>query len=417
MKWPWQKIEEKAQFESTLQRLVAAIKGEAGKVSPDTCMNSPTVHAVVTAIARRISVTPVHVYQTGQKNGRDTKEKLPNHPVARLLRKPNPWQSSVDYWQDLVSTLVRHGKYIAIKGQGVTGPIRTLYPVSPSSVAIKQDQDTLAVTFKPSGQDELPMGKVHYIRGPAIDFINAESPINNIRTAIAIEIACENYGAEFFANGAMPLLIFKYAQGAKGFKNPEDEARFISDFQRAFSGANRHKAMLLPPGMDQQTPSVENDKAQFLETRKFMQTVIAGALGVAPHFAGNLENAHYNNIEQSDKDFTLNVIMPYVRAIESAMERDLLTDQDRNSGIVIRFNLDSVLRASFEERQAGLKVQFESGVINQNEWREVEGKNPRPDGDDYYYSANLIKEGEEPTTRVNAGDPPAEDPAENDGQE
>lgn len=389
------------QFETVLERIIAASQGVAGSVTPDTCMRSPTMQAIVTAISRRISMTPVHVYETNDSDGLESKQKLPKHPVSLLLRRPNEYQTTVEYLQDLSSTLVRHGKFISIKGQGQTGPIRFLFPVNPSAVSIKREVSGISggVSFNYMGET-YPMSKVHYIRGPAIDFIDAESPVNNIKTAISLEIACEDYGASFFANGAMPLLIFKYLTGSKGFKTPDDEKKFIETFQAAFTGSRKHNAMLLPIGMEMDAPKVENDKAQFLETRRFYQTVIAGAFGVPPHLVGNLDNGHYNNVEQQDKDFTLNVIMPYVRLIESAMERDLLTQADRNSGIVIRFNLDATLRATFQERQAGLKIQFENGIINANQWREIEGKNPRENGDDYYYSANLIKEGEEPITRA-----------------
>jgi len=404
MKWFWQKEEKTAQFETVLQRLIAQQAGYANSVTPRTCLRAPTVQAIVTAISRRISATPVHVYETGESGGIETKKRIPKHPVANLLRSPNEYQSSVDYWQDLASTLVRHGKYIAIKGQGQTGPIRKLYPLVPDGVTIKQDFNRLdgSVTFDYGGQT-YPFSKIHYIRGPATNFIDAESPVENIKTAIGIEIACEEYGSTFFNNGAMPLLIFKYMQGSKGFKTPEDEKKFVESFQSSFSGTKRNKAMMLPLGMEVDKTNIENDKAQFLETRKFYQTVIAGAWGVPPHLVGNLENGHYNNVEQQDKDFTLNVIMPYIRTIESAMERDLLTVNDRNNGVVIRFNMDATLRATFEERQQGLQIQLQNGVITPNQWREIEGKNPREDGDDYYYSANLIKEGEEPLTRQGNG--------------
>lgn len=413
MKWPWNKTEEKvAQFETVLQRIIAQQSGFANSVTPRTCLKSPTVQALVTAISRRIASTPVHVYETEDSNGLEVKKKLPKHPVANLLRTPNEYQSQYDYWQDLASSLVRHGKFIAIKAQGQTGPIRRLYPLVADSVTIKQEFDNLtgSVTFDYMGQS-YSSRKIHYIRGPAINFVDAESPVENIKTAIGIEIACEEYGATFFNNGAIPLMIFKYMQGSKGFKTPEDEKKFIESFQSSFSGSRRNKAMMLPIGMEVDEVKTEHDKAQFLETRKFYQTVIAGAWGVPPHLVGNLENGHYNNVEQQDKDFTLNVIMPYIRSIESAMERDLLTVADRNNGIVIRFNMDATLRATFEERQQGLQIQLQNGVITPNQWREIEGKNPRDDGDDYYYSANLIKEGEELMTRQQgeSNDPTTDD--------
>ena len=69
------------------------------------------------------------------------------------------------------------------------------------------------------------------------------------------------------------------------------------------------------------------------------------------------------------------------------MERDLLTPEDRRSGVVIRFNLDGALRGDFATRQAGLKIQREAGVISPNDWRETENMNPisADDGGDTYW--------------------------------
>lgn len=390
MSWFSRKETKTEQFETALQRLVAAAEGMTDYVTPETCLQAPTVQSIVTAISRRISITPVHVYQTSESNGKEIKEKLPSHPVAKLLRSPNKWQSEVDYWQDLASSLVRHGKYVAVKGQGTTGPIRQLFPINAGNVTVKQD-DAMNVTFQ-YGNDIYPMRKVHYIRGPARDYFTGDSPVDNIKTAIGLEIACEEFGASFFNNGAMPLMMFSYKEGNKGFKTPDDEKKFVEDFQKAFSGGKRHKAMLVPFGLEGKTEPIENEKAQFIETRKFNQTVIAGAWNVPPHLVGNLENGTYNNVEQQDKDFTLNVIMPYIKAIESAMERDLLTDNDRNKGIVIRFNMDATLRADFKTRMEGYATQIQHAMITPNEALENEGRNPNKDeaANKLYHSANLV---------------------------
>ena len=113
MKWPWQR-EEKAQFEDVLMRIVAAQEGTYGtSVTPESCMKSPTVHAIVTAISRRLSVTPIHVFRRTTTDKGEAKERLPNHPVARLLQRPNSWQTKLDFWQDATSIFIRHGRFYA----------------------------------------------------------------------------------------------------------------------------------------------------------------------------------------------------------------------------------------------------------------------------------------------------------------
>jgi HK97 family phage portal protein len=394
MKWPWTKVEKKDTNLSVLKELIAAQQGTIAGVDPQSCMRSPTVHALVTAISRRIAVTPVHVYKGSMKGGIETRKKI-EHPVSKILSRPNIYQTRFDYWQDAASTLVRHGRYYAFKHIGNSGPLTGLDPLDPSAMVIEKDSN-FRIIHKYDGQ-EINSRKIHMVRGPARDFINGDSPVKDVAMAIALEIAAEHYGAQFFQNGAIPLIIFKYLQGAKGFKTPEDEKAFISAFQQLFSGDKRHRAMMLPPGMETGQINIENDKAQFLETKKHQRTVIAGAFGVPPHLVGDLERGTFNNVEQQDKDFTLNVIMPYVMNFEAAMERDLLSDDDRSHGVVIRFNLDAVLRANFKERQEGLQIQLMNGVISPNEWREIEKKNPIDDddgGNTYYRSANYIPAGE-----------------------
>jgi len=385
-----------------VSRLLSVQGGGLAPVTPDNCMASPTVHAIVTAISRRLSVTPVHVYRSATKDGRAFKEKMPNHPVAKLLAYPNKWQTRAAFWADAASAYVRYGRFYAFKVQGSTGPIRELLPIVPSRVCLEQDQANWSVIARithASGQiEEKPLSKLLHVRGASRNFLEGDSPVEDVAQAIALEILAEKFGNSFFNNGAIPLMIFKFIEGSKGFKTPEQEKQFIADFQNALGGNNRHKAMLLPAGMATGDPvKIENDKAQFLETRKYQRTVIAGAFGVPPHLVGDLERATFNNVEQQDQDFTLNVIMPVAQAFEAAMERDLLTDEDWSRGVVIRFNLDSILRADFKSRQEGLQMQRLNGVLAADEWREIEGKNPLDEdngGDEYWRPANMMVAGE-----------------------
>ena len=388
MKWFWQKEQKLQQFEEVLMRLIAAQEGIVGEmVTPKSCLASPTIHAIDTAINRRLSVTMVHVYQKFIENGRPAKKKIPDHPISKLLAQPNSWQTTSEFMSDASSTWLRWGNFYSFKSEG-GGKIKELIPLDPGQVEPKLENSKLTYKLQETGGAKTyPSSKILHARGRARDFIEGDSPIKHIQTAIMMEILAEQFGESFFRNGAMPLAVFQYMQGFGSFKTEEEETAFVESFKEAFGGAKRFNALLVPHGMEIKDPvAVENNKAQFNESRQYQRTVIAGALNVPPHLVGDLLRATFNNVEQQDKDFTLNVIMPVVKSFESAFERDLLTEQDRDDGIIIRFNMDSTLRADFKSRQEGLKIQREMGVINPDEWRELEGKNPRPDnqGEEYW---------------------------------
>ena len=403
----WEKdapdLEQKAQFDDTLRRLVTSQEGRLNAlVSPETCMESPTVHALVTAVSRRMAATPVHVYKKTVTAGKASKEIQTEHSVERLLNTPNDWQSNYDFWQDATSVLLRYGNFYAFKSQGTQGPIRSLLPLNSGEVTPKQDRKTWAVTYEVGADNQRAVyekRKILHIRGAARNYLEGNSPINDVSTTIALEILAERFGANFFKNGAVPLLIFTYSEGASGFATEEQEKDFIKGLREAFGGNKQLSSMLLPKGIDKPTPAnFKADEAQFLETRKLQRTIIAGAFGVPPHLVGDLERGTFNNVEQQDKDFTMGVILPVVRSAEAAMERDLLTPKDRKDGMIVRFNLDSILRAAFKERQEGLQIQRSMGIINADEWREHEGMNPRGDGlgDAYIHPGNMLVDGEEP---------------------
>jgi HK97 family phage portal protein len=411
MKWPWQSaapIETKDNSTSWFLSLLSAGVNASGiSVTPETCEQSPTVKAIVTAISRRISVTPVHVYLSTLVDGRQNKERLDKHPVERLLMSPNENQSQAEYWSDAASSLVRYGNYVAIKGQGVTGPIRVLDPVRAGDVSVEQDRSTRALTYRYNSTG-YSRRRVHHVRGPARNYIWGDSTIADCDQAIGMEIAAEQFGASFFGNGAMPSIYFKLMEGFRGFKTDEEQIAFLTDFKNKFTGKKRFDTMMLPKGMDLGTVAVENEKAQFIETRKLVRTVIAGAFGVPPHLVGDLERATFNNVEQQDADFTINVILPFVKLFESAMERDLLTQDDRNAGVIIRFNLDAIQRADFATRQAGNALRRQWGAISVNEWRETDGQNPisgQDGGDDYIRPMNMTVAGDPQPKAPNESNP------------
>jgi HK97 family phage portal protein len=402
-------------IDQLIERLDALARTSAGiTVTPENCEQSPTVQAIVQAISGHFQALPIKVYETSRSDKGETKKELPSHPVARLLNKPNSWQTSVDYFGDAASTLVRHGRFFAVKGQGVTGPIRQLVPIDPGACMLEQDSETydvtLRVTLAGGSNRTYESWGFHYVRLRAKDFLNGDSPVYKAREAIALEIAAQQFGSEFFGNGAMPGMVFEYMENFRGHQSPEARAEFVKSFQAAYGGNKRFRSLLLPAGIKSgEAVPVDNDKAQFLDTRKLQRNIIAGAFGVPPHLVGDLERGTFSNIEHQSQEFINKVILPYARVFEKAMERDLLTDDDRRRGVVIRFNLDAINRADFKTRQEGMKIQREMGVINANEWREREGMNPREGGDEYWDEGpsgqNMGKEGADdaPASQRSAG--------------
>jgi HK97 family phage portal protein len=175
--------------------------------------------------------------------------------------------------------------------------------------------------------------------------------------------------------------------------------------------------MLLPKGIKVGSQvAIEYDKLQLIASRQYQRTVICGAFGAPPHLAGDLSKMTYGNSEQVALDLVQGMILPIVKAYESAIERQLLTPADRNAGIVVRFNLDAALRGDFKSRQEGLAIQRDRGIINPNDWREHENLNPiaAADGGETYWQNGPSGQGKD---QAKPKDEPPRDDAEDEDED
>jgi HK97 family phage portal protein len=319
-------------------------------------------------------------------DGKVTMVPKPKHVVMRLLRMPNKQHTQTMYFRQVMTHVALWGNHVSIKGQGSTGPIKFLRPVHPDQVTIKEDDPMnpiYVIQFSKGNERQFRANQVLHITGG----INAEgtwssSPVNLAAEAIGLCLAAERLLSELYGNGAIPAFLLTGGE----FHNKEQYEMWIESFKKTYgAGSDRGGVAMLPKGMEAEMLTFKPMDAQLLEARKFQRTEIASVWGVPPHKLADLERATFSNIEHQTVEFAQDVMLPYARLMEQAMERDLLTESDRRKGVVIRFDLDAAVRADFKTRSEGYVKMHGVGALNPNEIRAREGMNPRtdPEGDAY----------------------------------
>ena len=169
--------------------------------------------------------------------------------------------------------------------------------------------------------------EVLHIPGLGFDGLVGYSPIAMAKNAIGMAMACEEYGAKFFANGAAPSGVLEHPGTIK------DPSRVRESWQRTFGGSgNANKVAVLEEGMKYTPISISPEQAQFLETRKFQLDEIARIFRVPPHMIGDLEKSSFNNIEQQSMEFVKYTLDPWVSRWEQSMVRSLLSREEKKQG-------------------------------------------------------------------------------------
>ena len=364
-------------------------------VTERSAMQMTAVYSCVRILAEAVAGLPLHMYRYTSDG---SKEKALDHPLYRLLHdEPNPEMSSFVFRETLMTHLLLWGNAYAQVIRNGKGEVIALYPLMPNRMTVDRDdkgrlyyqyqmQDSDAPTMK-TGTVTLSPSDVLHIPGLGFDGLVGYSPIAMAKNAIGMAIACEEYGAKFFANGAAPSGVLEHPGTIK------DPTRVREAWQSQFGGsANSGKVAVLEEGMKYTPISISPEQAQFLETRKFQINEIARIFRVPPHMVGDLEKSSFSNIEQQSLEFVKYTLDPWVVRWEQSIQRSLLS-RDEKAAYFVKFNLEGLLRGDYQSRMNGYAIGRQNGWMSANDIRELENLDRIPaeeGGDLYLINGNML---------------------------
>jgi len=366
-------------------------------VNERSAMQMSAVYACVRILAESIASLPLHFYQYNDAGG---KEKAVNHPLYWLLHdEPNPEMSSFSFRETLMTHLLLWGNAYAQIIRNGRGEVIALYPLMPDRMTVDRDaRGRIYYEYARSESDANTLGKkssvilspedVFHIPGLGFDGLVGYSPIAMAKQAIGMGLACDEYGASFYQNGAQPGGVLEHPNVLK------DPKRVRESWNAIYQGSkNAHRIAVLEEGMTYKPITISPEQAQFLETRKFQIDEIARIFRVPPHMIGDLEKSSFSNIEQQSLEFVKYTLAPWISRWEQAIQRSLLLLSERTRYFA-RFNVEGLLRGDYQSRMNGYAVARQNGWMSANDIRELESLDMIPDeqgGNLYLINGNMTK--------------------------
>lgn len=366
------------------------------RVNERTSMQMTAVYSCVRILSEAVAGLPLHLYEYTEGG---SKEKAAEHPLYFLLHdEPNPEMTSFVFRETLMTHLLLWGNAYAQIIRNGKGEVLALYPLMPDRMGVDRDEKGRLYYEYTVNNDDAPTMKgstvrlqptdVLHIPGLGFDGLVGYSPIAMAKNAIGMAIACEEYGAKFFANGAQPSGVLEHPGTIK------DPSRVRESWTQTFGGSqNANKVAVLEEGMKYTPISISPEQAQFLETRKFQINEIARIFRVPPHMVGDLEKSSFSNIEQQSLEFVKYTLDPWVSRWEQSMVRSLLTAEEKKRYFV-KFNVDGLLRGDYQSRMNGYATARQNGWMSANDIRELENMDRIPEdlgGDLYLINGNMTK--------------------------
>lgn len=345
---------------------------EAGALAISTVMNC------VKVLHDDITILPFRGY-TGDRNG--VHQVIPGQPV--IVTKPFGSQLSLaaGMGQIVVSMKLRGNAFLY-----VTSTDRFEFPTGvqvchPDKVKVSlnsQNQKVFRIGMKTYSTEQ-----VKQITGVMLPgSLEGMDPITYQRVTLGMASDVNQYGANFYRNGATPSGVINVPTSGNKTKALE----LKETWEAGNAGvANAHRPAVLFGGAKWEQLSVAPENAQFLQTRAFMREEICGWFGVPLQrimaIVDNASQGGGKGLDSIDQGYATHTLLPLTTSIESLWNEMIPGDL----GTWSMFDMNGLLRATPAERAAIAQIHRLIGARNRNEIRAVEGWAPIPgnDGSDY----------------------------------
>lgn len=347
------------------------------------------------------------------------KEKVENHPILRLLSRPNPRKAGVEYFQALYAYILLSGNSYGVRVGPNNQPPRELYLLRPDRVRIVQGNTEIPKAYEyiingqvrqtyPVEQDGSSEIKHFLLWNPLDDFYGL-SPLN----AAALDVDQHNLSAQhnvgLLMNGARPsgALIFKPKDetGMTIQLTESQRQQLVSDMENRFTGTkNVARPLLLEGDFDWKEMGLSPKDMDFLELKNMAARDIALCFGVPGQLVGVPDSQTYANVAEARLALYEETIIPMLRRVESDLN-EWLTPLYNEQSLRIEYDIDSIPAIAERRRRVYENVigGVNAGIISRNEARERLGLPQVEGADELYIPANLFPLGK--VAPVEQGEP------------
>lgn len=381
-----------------LNWLLKWFRGTSDTSEPMTleqALSYPPVWHCVSKISGAFAIMPLNVLRYGSDRREKTVQE--KHPAYRLTRwRPNEYQTPSAWKRQMMVHALMFGNGRSFIRRVGNTPVE-LIPLPPDRTVtamdagekvhctiIKRDERlSLFADMRQNPEKTVVFSDadVWHLPGLSCDGMEGLSLIDIARRSWGIGIGAEKQISKQQRKGYGGGLMLEAPVGA--FRQASDAKEFLKDFREAHEGAEKAGTIgMLREGIKANVLQMNNNDAQFLETRRF-ERENAALLFLLESILGDSGNASYSSLEQRNLAYRVNCLAPWITSIEEESELKLLSESERRNGFYFKFNDGALLRTERSATASFVSQLITARVMNPNEARELFDWNPYEGGDEY----------------------------------
>lgn len=341
--------------------------------------NLATVTACVSAVASVMGSMPAYVYRA-VPGGR---AELAEHPVVRLIRRPNARQTWPDWLEWTLAQALLWGNALSVVEYDGAGRPTALTPIPWRHVQVSvlpsgriaYDVHHASSVHGGTGVTRRHLeGEVFHLRDRSDDGIIGRSRISRAPEVLGTAIASSRAAEQIFEKGLRTKGFFIFP----GMLTPEQRDQARQNFSERYSGPNAPGVGILEGGVDFKAVNISPEDAELLESRRFSVEELCRLFQVPPPIVQDLSHGTFTNSREAGRWFAQFTLAPWARKIEAEFSRSVFGAS--NADCALELDMSGLMRADAEARWQSHKIAVDAGILDPDEIREIEGWNPRPAG-------------------------------------
>lgn len=249
--------------------------------------------------------------------------------------------------------------------------------IRPSSVSLKNDKREIyyEVTDEDGNIRKLNYHEVVDLSFYTLDGFNGLNIIDVLSQVLETDKSGKAFLSNFLKNGTHAGGILKL-QGAA--MNREARNKVRQEFQKTMSGnAEAGKVIVLDDTMEYQQLQIDTEVLKLIQNSKPSTSEVAKAFGIPLHKFG-IETNNIN-IAEANLDYIASALGPYMKAIITELEFQLLSD-DEHKNTSLHFDINDIRVMTQKEQAEVDKILLETGQRTLDEVRLSRGLPEVPDG-------------------------------------
>jgi HK97 family phage portal protein len=343
-------------------------------VTVDTLLKETTTATCLAIISQGISQLPLSI----QKYNEDgSVEKNDEHPVTKLLNKPNNFQTPTAFKTSIVTTLLIYGNaYLRIlragsgadaeDGLNTRGRPVQLVPLDPSDITVGANSFGMP-TYHHDSYGDIASENIVHIKDLTTFTATGYSRVLLAAEIIGAKLAADRRMALKFKNGGNFSGFVEFdgtipAESKQAFE--ESLTRFVNRNDKA-GGVGILEGGAKFTSVDAATPA----DLDLRELRDDLKNEIASMMRVPSFMAAAEGGQQYNNTRSKLASFHRDTLSPIITNIEEELTLKLIDKEDEH----VKFDVMEYLKGDIESQSKVARELVTSGVITPNEARAYMG--------------------------------------------